>query len=135
MPIMDLPIFQALKSKMHWHQARQGVLAENIANANTPGYRARDLQDYSFSDHVGRETFAMATSVTEPGHIAGSISGTMDGQKVIRAKSAEMTPSGNNIVLEEQMMNVTQNQLDYQAAASLYTKSLGLVRKALSKNA
>ena len=38
MGLSNISLFQALADKMRWHQARQGVLAENIANADTPGY-------------------------------------------------------------------------------------------------
>ncbi|MCX2722069.1 flagellar basal body rod protein FlgB [Roseibium salinum] len=135
MAVMDLPLFQALKSKMRWHQARQGVLAENIANADTPGFGARDVKAYSFKDHVGRESLVLAAETTKVGHIASSMSGsgTRDA-KVEMLDSFEVTPSGNSVNLEEQMMKVTENQMDFQAATTLYTKGLGLIRTALSKS-
>jgi flagellar basal body rod protein FlgG len=37
MGLMDTPVFSALTDKMRWHQTRQGLLAENVANAETPG--------------------------------------------------------------------------------------------------
>ena len=43
MPISDIPILSMLRERMEWHQERQQVLAENVANADTPGYHARDL--------------------------------------------------------------------------------------------
>jgi len=128
-----LPLFQALKSKMQWHQTRQGVLAENIANADTPGYQARDVKSYSFEDHIGREAFGLSTSTTKTGHIAATISG-QSAHKAEEHNTFEITPSGNSVVLEEQMMKITENQMDYQAATTLYTKGLGLIRKALSKS-
>jgi flagellar basal-body rod protein FlgB len=134
MALTDLPIFQALKSKMQWHQVRQGVLAENIANADTPKYTAKELESYSFSDHIGRQEFGLQTKVTKSGHITGMLSASSNG-KVVKEDMFETTPSGNNVVLEEQMMKVTENQMDYQAAVSLYSKSLGLIRTALSKSA
>lgn len=133
MAAMDLPIFQALKSKMQWHQTRQSVLAENIANANTPGYVSRDVKSYSFDDHIGLQNAAVSTSVTKIGHISGSVSGSLPA-KVEKLDSFEITPDGNNVNLEEQMMKITQNQMDFQAATSLYTKGLGLIRTALSKS-
>ena len=133
MTITDMPLFQALRSKMQWHQTRQGVLAENIANADTPGYSTRDLKAFTFADHIGRERFGLATSATTTGHISASISGTSTA-KIETAEAFETTPSGNNVNLEEQMMKITENQMDYQAATTLYTKSLGLIRTALSKN-
>ena len=44
-----------------------------------------------------------------------------------------MTPDGNSVSLEDQMMKVTQNQMDYQMATSLYARSLGLLKTALGK--
>ncbi|MTI45240.1 flagellar basal body rod protein FlgB [Roseibium hamelinense] len=132
MAFTDLPIFQALKSKMQWHQVRQGVLAENIANADTPEYTAKELKSYSFEDHMGREYFGLQTVRTDNGHLTGMISAGTPG-KVVERDMFEITPSGNNVILEEQMMKVTENQMDYQAATTLYTKSLSLIRTALSK--
>jgi len=42
-PISDIPIFSMLRTKMHWHQERQRLLAENVANADTPKFMPRDL--------------------------------------------------------------------------------------------
>lgn len=133
MAAMDLPLFQALKSKMQWHQTRQSVLAENIANANTPGYVSRDVKSYSFQDHIGLQNVAVSTAVTKVGHISGAVSGNLP-VKVEKLDSFEVTPDGNNVNLEEQMMKITQNQMDFQAATTLYTKGLGLIRTALSKS-
>lgn len=133
MTVADLPLFQALKSKMMWHQTRQGVLAENIANANTPGYQSRDVKDYSFRDHMTLQAPGLATATTRVGHISGAVSGNL-GTKVEERDTFEITPDGNSVNLEEQMMNITQNQMDFQAATSLYTKGLGLIRTALSKS-
>lgn len=134
MAFTDLPLFQALKSKMQWHQTRQSVLAENIANSDTPGYGARDVKTYSFEDHIGRQAFGLTTDRTSAKHISGMI-GTELGGKAEDRDSFEITPSGNAVNLEEQMMKITQNQMDYQAATTLYTKGLGLIRTALSKTA
>lgn len=133
MAVTDVPLFQALKSKMLWHQTRQGVLAENIANADTPGYQAREVKEYTFAQHIGRETFGLSTAVTRSGHMVGTLSGQQDA-KVEERDTFEITPSGNSVNLEEQMMKITENQMDYQAATTLYTKGLGLIRKALSKS-
>lgn len=134
MALTDLPLFQALKSKMEWHQTRQTVLAENIAHSDTPGYHARDVKAYSFEDHVGRAFGGLSAERTSKQHIAGLMSG--DGAvKTEKQESFEITPSGNAVNLEEQMMKITENQMDYQAATTLYTKGLGLIRTALSKTA
>ncbi|MHA7777725.1 flagellar basal body rod protein FlgB [Roseibium sp. M-1] len=133
MAVTDLPLFQALKSKMQWHQTRQTVLAENIANADTPGFNAREVKEYSFKDHIGRQSLGLATSTTRAGHISATLGGSANA-KVEEMDSFEVTPSGNSVNLEEQMMKLTENQMDYQAATTLYTKGLGLIRTALSKS-
>ena len=48
----DLPLMSFIRDKMKWHQARQTVLASNIANADTPGYRPNDLKPMSFAAHL-----------------------------------------------------------------------------------
>ena len=133
MAVTNLPLFQALKSKMQWHQTRQGVLAENIANADTPGYQAREVKEYSFEDHIGRQNVGLTTATTRSGHIAVAMSGRGP-HKSEERDTFEITPSGNSVNLEEQMMKITENQMDYQAATALYTKGLGLIRKALAKS-
>ena len=48
MSISVIPILSMLRTRMQWHQERQRVLAENVANAETPNYRARDLAPPTF---------------------------------------------------------------------------------------
>ncbi|GGB37467.1 flagellar basal body rod protein FlgB [Roseibium aquae] len=133
MAISDIPLFQALKSKMQWHQVRQGVLAENVANADSPRYRAKEVEPYSFEDHIGRQSFGLQTVVTNQGHVTGMMQAA-PGAEVDKKDMFEVTPNGNNVVLEEQMMKVTQNQMDFQAATTLYSRGLGLIRTALGRS-
>ena len=62
MPITDIPILSMLRERMEWHQERQRVLAENVANADTPNYRARDLAPPDFSHEVQRASRARPAS-------------------------------------------------------------------------
>lgn len=135
MGLMDMPVFSALTDKMRWHQTRQGLLAENVANAETPGYRGRDLKQYDFDDRIGRlaSSSAVMTTVTQPMHFsASSGEGAFAAQ---RMANFEITPEGNGITLEDEMMKVTTNMMDYQAATSIYQKSIRILRVALGKNA
>jgi flagellar basal-body rod protein FlgB len=131
MQIGGLSLFQALGDKMRWHQARQGVLAENIANADTPGYVERDLETFSFDDAM-KSTATLTTSVTSPNHISVS-SGGLDG---FGSESApfEITPSGNGVTLEDEMMKVAGNDMDYQAVTALYTRSMRLLKIAIGRS-
>ncbi|WP_319533477.1 flagellar basal body rod protein FlgB [uncultured Cohaesibacter sp.] len=120
-----------LRSKMHWHQARQKVLAENIANADSPGYKVKDLQDFNFERSLkSLRPEGLQTRLTNSKHITGQSifpDGELVGKKV---DGFEITPSGNAVVLEEQMMEVTANQMDYQAVTTLYSKGLNMIRMA-----
>jgi flagellar basal-body rod protein FlgB len=131
MQMGGLSLFQALSDKMRWHQARQGVLAENIANADTPGYIERDLTAFSFGDAM-KSTATLTTSVTSPNHISVS-SGGLDG---FGAESSpfEITPSGNGVTLEDEMMKVAGNDMDYQAVTALYTRSMRLLKIAIGRS-
>lgn len=137
MAIGDLGLMDALKTRMQWHQARQRVIAENVANADTPRYRAKDLAEPTMPPAVAAATSgrmraaAVSLAVTEPGHIGGGAGkGDFAGT---RKGDFEVTPSGNAVDLEEQMTKSAENQLDYQTAATLYQQSLGLLRTALGR--
>lgn len=135
MGLMDMPVFTALTDKMRWHQARQGLLAENVANADNPGFKGKDLKQYNFDDRFSVVTTqAVATRATQPQHFSTSIGGgaSFADDKMV---NFEVTPRGNGITLEDEMMKVTTNMLDYQAATSLYQKSVKILRTALGKTA
>src|SRR5690606_36230842 len=134
MGIANLPIFGALKQKMQWHQTRQGLLAENVANAETPGYGGRDLKPFNLEEHLTEASLTqVTTAATQAGHFAVSSSRT-NGFHPARLNSFEITPEGNGVLLEDEMMKISTNQMDYQAAITLYTRSMRLMRTALGRS-
>ena len=130
MPVTDLPLFSMLKTRMYWLNERQKVLAETVANADTPGFRGHDLTQLDFHEAL-RTTGDVKLATTAPGHIGGS-SGTSQFPMDNRG-GFETTPRGNAVVLEDEMMKVAQTQMDYQAATALYSRSLGLIKTALGR--
>ncbi|MEO7222685.1 MAG: flagellar basal body rod protein FlgB [Devosia sp.] len=132
MQIGGLSLFQALSDKMRWHQDRQGVLAENIANADTPGYVERDLKAYSFGDDM-QSVASLTMRTSSPTHM----SATSGGAGVYGTESSpfEITPSGNGVTLEDEMMKVSANDMDYQAVTTLYTRSMRLLKIAIGRQA
>lgn len=135
MVIGNISIFAALKTKMNWHQTRQTLLAENIANAETPNYQGRDLKKFNFADHLeGGGIRSIAAVRTHGNHIAPSgVEGGLGGFSAKSMASYEITPDGNGVVLEDEMMKVTGNQMDFQAATMLYTRSIKLIRTAMGR--
>ena len=132
----QMPLLAALTDKMRWHQARQTVLAANIANAETPGYRAQDLKSFSFEDHLRNSTLSqVTTAATEPGHFSVSSSQSGGFGAAEQSGDFETSPGGNAVSLEDEMMKLTGNQMDYQAITTLYSRSLRIIRAALGRQA
>jgi flagellar basal-body rod protein FlgB len=131
MPISDIPIFSMLRTKMQWHQERQRLLAENVANADTANFRPRDLTPLTFdrSAPSAQTGGPVALATTQPGHIAGSATSRF----ADRGVGYEVRPAGNSVNLEDEMMKVAANQMDFQAATSLYSRSMGLLRTAMGR--
>jgi flagellar basal-body rod protein FlgB len=132
MPISDIPIFSMLRTKMQWHQERQRLLAENVANAETPGFRPRDLAPPKFDDQMQTPGNALTLARSDGAHIA-SLGGGTTRFEADRKPFSQVRPTGNAVSLEDEMLKVAANQMDYQAATSLYGKSLGLIKIALGK--
>jgi flagellar basal-body rod protein FlgB len=131
MPISEIPLFSMLRTRMQWHQERQRVLAENVANADTPKFRPHDLAPLQFDPRVPPRTAPLTLARTDGGHVTSSA----DGSSAFQADRAgyEVRPAGNAVTLEDEMMKVAANQMDYQAATTLYTRSLNLLKTALGK--
>ena len=134
MAITDLPILAMLRTRMQWSQARQGLIAENVANADMPGFRPRDLAELRFDRATGSAFSASpGLTLTAANHIA-PIGQAGDGIEAKRAKGFEIRPSGNGVNLEDEMMKAGDTQADYQLAASLYQHSLTTLKIAIGKS-
>ena len=131
MAVTDIPLVAMLKTRLHWHQTRQKLLAENVANADTPGFKPQDLRAPGLSPGAAAGAATVAVARTDAGHLA--LSPARPGEVAIQARRFDTTPSGNAVSLEDEMLKVAQNQADYQLAASLYQKSLAMLRTAVGK--
>ena len=131
MNLYDIPLFGMLRVKMDWLGARQNTLAENISNASTQNYKAKDLKPLDFETLVKRAD-AMAKAEDAP---AGQIKVTLGekGYEQLDLRDGEMTPNGNSVVLEEQMMKESETQVQYQTALDIYEKGLSMLRTAIGR--
>jgi flagellar basal-body rod protein FlgB len=133
MAISDIPIFSMLRTRMHWHEERQRLLSENVANSDTPNFRPRDLAPLTFDKSAPAPPPMLGLARTDSHHLTGSQSSGKNAFRQERKNAFEVRPGGNAVSLEEQVMKVASNQMDYQAATSLYSRSLGLFKTALGK--
>ena len=131
MDLADIPLFAMLRSRMGYLSDKQRVISENVANASTPGYAPHDLKAFSFQAHVAAAAGPGSMAVTQPGHMTppGAKRGS-PAAKAVKTKDSETTMDGNSVVLEEEMMKLTDARMDYDAAVGFYQKSLDILKLA-----
>lgn len=134
------PIIQGVGQAMRHLADRQRVVAQNIANNDTPGYRARDVQAPDFSNLVeAAGGGANAPRVARPkvqltsGMTALGASTPSSGSVVFDRDISETKPNGNNVTLEDQLLRMGQIQAEFTALSGLYRKQMGLLRSALGR--
>ncbi len=108
-------------------EARQQAIAKNVANADTPGYRAVDVP--SFADTYAAAD-GLAMRATQPGHIT-AIQETVAAVPKAIARPGSESPDGNTVTLEQQMVAATQVKQQHDMALAIYRKATGMLRIAL----
>ncbi len=137
MDVTNLALFQVMKAKMAYHSQRQAVLAQNIANVDTPGYKARDVEKPDFKklaeSYGGGVSHNLAMSRTSSKHIMPQLASVGHLNDFKRRNTDELNPNNNNVSVEEEMMKVAENQSEYNKVTSLYNKTIDLLRTAIGK--
>lgn len=132
MSLNDIPLLSALTERMKWLTQRQKVLAENVANANSPGYKAKDLAPQTFEEFLpGNNSKKVRLASTDPGHI--KFDELAKNQKRAVDKIYEISPTGNSVSLEAEMLKVAETQLEFQLTTSLYKKHMAMYKTALGR--
>jgi len=131
------PLFQLLSAKASFLQSRHAVLAQNVANADTPGYRPKDLVEPDFAS-VLKPSASAVTAVhlarSRPDHLAGLPIPPLSSRRQ-RLDGFEMAPTGNAVIIEEQIRLMGSAERGYQLATSIYGKYVGLMRTAIGAGA
>ncbi|WP_346764287.1 flagellar basal body rod protein FlgB [Caulobacter sp. SLTY] len=135
MNIGDIPLFSMLRSRLGYLSDRQNVIAENIANANTPGFVARDVAPFTFESQLRGQAGGlgmMQPAQTQAGHMAAAPrrASAQTHAKPRKTGDSEVTLNGNAVVLEDQMIKMTETRMQYDAAIGFYQKSMALLRMA-----
>ncbi len=132
MELTNVPVFGKIRQKMGWLNQRQKVLAQNIANADTPEYRARDLKALKLDGKIREPaTFRISVSTTNPMHIGIPRRGTGNFKEADVRRPLETAPNGNSVVLEEQMVKMNQTVIDHGLVTELYKKHMNMIRTAV----
>lgn len=109
---------------------RQSVIAQNIANADTPGYRAKDIA--SFSEVYGEDFSGIGLRATRPGHMTDSGASARYQVEPTTAFAAE-SPNGNDVSLEDQMMRSVAAQQSHELALGVMRKSLDILSMSIGR--
>ena len=131
MGVADIPLLGQIKGRLGWLDERQRVIAENVANADTPGFVGRDLkQPTDFAAAMARGG-GLQMVRTNAAHIAPA--GTPVRFDATKAPDSETTLDGNSVVVEEQMLKMAESRMAYDAAIGFYQKSMSMIRLAAKR--
>lgn len=126
--MFDIPEIMRMAQGMARHAAaRQGVIAGNIAQSDTPGFRARDLPGFG-------QTYAQTSSLraTRPGHIGATRAETVP-EPQVDAGAPAVSPNGNTVSLEREMMRSAQTRQAHDMALAVYGTARAILRTSLGK--
>lgn len=134
-----IPIMGAIASKLNWLSSKQRIISQNIANADTPGYRARTLEEQDFSGLVSRfqadgtDQMPLKMKTTNPKHLltGGMGAGEKNEFEMENLKGGD--PTANNVILEEQLMDMANTQMEFGMMVSLYKKHVSMIRTAIGR--
>ncbi|OAB58008.1 hypothetical protein AY599_12045 [Leptolyngbya valderiana BDU 20041] len=127
-------LFDVIARKMDWLSQRQRVLADNVANADTPDYAPQDLKEGPFERLVRGKLAVLEPRRTDAEHLTAASGAAQGEARAFEPRDRyETAPSGNAVVLEEQLVKVQQTQLDYQTMTNLYSKHLRMFSMALGR--
>jgi len=118
-----LEVFQMAGAMAKHAAARQALIAENIAQADTPGYKARDIA--SFSDTYRSSNESLAMRATRSGHLADSA--------LPQYRITETAGNGNSVSLETEMMKSAVVRQEHDMALAIYKSALGVLRSSLGR--
>ncbi len=133
MDLGNIPLFKAMMSRMSWLTERQQVLAQNVANADTPNFKARDLKPLSFRDVLSGSTGTLTLAATQANHLAAP--GGAGAFRPVVDRSAETSPSGNGVSIEDQMLKVSGTANEFQLMTNLYRRHVAMLKTALGRSA
>lgn len=132
MDLNSLAAVDLIKRKVRWLNANHEVVSRNIANANTPGFRAQVLEPFDVKKEL-RLRHQLTVESPDTMHMDGTLSRVRSPKSRPDPFPYETSPTGNSVVLEQQLIAMSKNTHDYDVATNLYKKTTGLIRTALGR--
>ncbi|KAA2315568.1 FlgB family protein [Pseudooceanicola sediminis] len=126
----NLQIFRMSESMARHAGQRQTVIAENMANADTPGFKARDI--LPFPETLNRTAPGFAARATRASHLNGS-AGDQGAYESFRDRNMWTSPNGNSVSLEQQVLKSVEVQQEHSRALSIYRSALTIMRTSIGR--
>lgn len=130
MDLANTPFFGLLRARLDHLSERQQLIAENIANASTPGYRPRDIDSAGFERLLASAAGGRGLTMNRTSSMHMTPGGGSAQVRVVTRDDSETTIDGNAVVLEEQMARAAETRMQFETGIALYQKGLELVRLA-----
>ncbi len=134
MDINAIPLFSMLKSRLAYVNAREKLISQNVANADTSNFAPKDLQSFdagkALENASGVQSGIVRTAMTDPGHLQPKALQSDVQWKVIDSADSDGTLSGNKVSLEDEMSKMSEARMDYEAAVGFYQKAMSLLQLA-----
>ncbi len=130
MDLNNLTVFSLANQDMKYLTERQKILAGNVANANTPGYLAKDLKKPNFSDELNS---ALQMTVTNEKHFTGLGGSSLSARVYTPKPTQPLTIDGNGVVLEDQLNEISKDKGEYTRVMTLYNTYKNMIKTAATK--
>ena len=125
----NMEIFRMAHALARHAGARQAVVSQNMANADTPGYAARDIA--AFAQVYAPDGGGQALRATRAGHMLGA-DARLDFD-VAKDPDAVADPNGNSVTLETEMLRAVDVKRQHDRALAIYKSSLTVLRTAIGR--
>ena len=129
MDLKNLSVFSAANQNMQYLSAKEKIVAQNIANASTPGYLPQDIEKPDFGDDL---VASLPMAVTNPKHLTSAKTAKAF-QVYTPQPTSALTIDGNGVILEEQMNEASKASSEYKRMITIYNKYRDMLKVANTK--
>lgn len=130
MDLNNLSVLSLARQNMRYLTEKERVIATNLANANTPGYLARDVEKPTFSNEISN---TLALKTTNSMHMGGIGSARFTNKVYTPTPTTPLTMDGNGVIVEDQLNQASKASGEYNRMITIYNKYRGMIRTANTK--
>ncbi len=129
----NLTLFAMAQRSINYLARREAVLSENVANANTPQFKSKDLAPINFKDLMAPELQPVRASMTNAMHISPEVE-PVRFEQITESHPEESKPNGNQVLVDDQMQKIGDTKGKYELAVNLMMKNIAMLKIAIDKN-